>query len=190
MTAPRPVMTARRARSDEGTITPSWWRAREAMGGQDCSEATKPACPAPGEGRDDAPEGCPAKGPAAGASASVPALEDDRRVVAPEADAVRQRVADRALDNLGRHPDVGVRVCLTEVDGRRGGLLGNGHDRGEGLERARRTHHVAGHRLGGGDEQRLAAACGPLAEHGPDGVGLALVPDRGGRCLLYASDAA
>ena len=57
---------------------------------------------------------------------------------------------------LGDDPQVALRVEVAVVDRRRDALLRDRHDRREGLERAGRAHHVAGHRLRAADRERRA----------------------------------
>src|SRR3990172_3287600 len=81
-------------------------------------------------------------------SVAVVALEDDRAVMAAEADVVAHRVADLhrprgAVDDV--QVDLGVLVAVVER-GRRGLVVDAQHGE-HALDRAGGTHQVAGHRL-------------------------------------------
>src|SRR6478672_10822500 len=100
MTAPMPVITARRAGSRSGTDH------RGGVGhGADCT--------------DDAADG----------SVPVIPPEDHRTVVATETDVVRERIPDGAGLRLRGDVDVALGVDVPEVDGAGRTLLGNGQDR-------------------------------------------------------------
>ena len=98
--------------------------------------------------------------------------------MAPQADVVRERVADGQRGRLAHHPEVAVGVRVPVVDRRRRALLGHGLDGREGFEGSRGAHHVAGHRLGGADRERPPGAARARPEDRPDRLGLALVAER------------
>src|SRR5215213_3329526 len=101
-------------------------------------------------------------------SVAVVSLEDDRAVVASQADVVAQRVPDRVRGRLGHDPEVAIGVEVAVVDRRWDALLCDGLHGGERLEGACGAHHVAGHRLRAADRERRPVASRPLAEDRPD----------------------
>src|SRR5262245_40492918 len=78
--------------------------------------------------------------PSTAASVPVVALEDDRAVVAAEPDVVRERVANRGPERLVDDPQIAFGVGVAVVQGARDGLLRDGLDSREGLERAGGAH--------------------------------------------------
>ena len=108
-----------------------------------------------------------------------PALEDEGAVGAAEAEGVGERVVDlRGLGLVGDVVEAALGVELDDVHGRRGGLVEHGHDGDAGFEAAGAAEQVAGHGLGGADEERVVE--GALAEDVFDGLGLKRVAERGG----------
>src|ERR1035437_4606468 len=158
ITQPIPVITARRAGSELGGTGYLW-------GGRSGA-----AIVGPGRWRSDR-----------GRVGSVPVvvLEDDRPVVPAQADVVRKCVADPRSVGLGRDEEVAFGVGFAVVEGRGDRLLGHRHDRGECLERAGRTHHVAGQRLRGADRDLWRV----VPEHVPDRLGFANIAHRRRRAV-------
>jgi hypothetical protein len=70
-------------------------------------------------------------------------------------------------------------VDVDDVHGGRGDLVKHGHDGDAGLEAAGAAQQVAGHGLGGADQQRVVE--GALAEDVLDGLRLQGVAQRGWR---------
>src|SRR6266550_5826282 len=187
MTAPSPVMTARRAGSISGKKDDLRVRAQADCRLRHrllCDRRARPvrrrraraperaglnACE---RGAQGSTNGWPARRDSP--SIAVVALEDVRAVVTPESYVVGKRVTD--VSRLGfRHDlEVAVRVGIAVVDRRRHALLGDGLHGGKRLERARRAHHVAGHRLRGADRDLRRV----LPEDRPDRLGLSAVAER------------
>src|SRR5260370_25455588 len=107
-----------------------------------------------------------------------PAFEDEGAVGAAEAEGVRERVVDlQGLGFVGDVVEAALWVELYDVHGGGRGLFEHGHDGDAGFEAAGAAEEVAGHGLGGADEE--LAAVGVLAEEGFDGLGLRRVADEG-----------